>query len=167
MHCSCWGCITPCPAGSGTGSERGAPRHDRACDCLLARTPKAGGRPGSRWGGRGPSRRRLVRLCSSLFEPRCSPPGPMALSLPAVEDFDALVTAAVRADNTCGFAKCTASVVTLGQLCPHCGRRYCFSHCLPEVHRPCRGPGSGRGGGFVSGLWILGRHTPDGTSSWS
>ncbi|XP_024430147.2 DNA-binding protein SMUBP-2 isoform X1 [Desmodus rotundus] len=60
--------------------------------------------------------------------------GPVALSLPAVEDFDALVTAAVRADNTCGFAKCTASVVTLGQLCPHCGRRYCFSHCLPETH---------------------------------
>ncbi|XP_036991202.2 LOW QUALITY PROTEIN: DNA-binding protein SMUBP-2 [Artibeus jamaicensis] len=60
--------------------------------------------------------------------------GPEALSLPAVEDFDALVSAAVRADNACSFAKCTASVVTLGQLCLHCGRRYCLSHCLPEIH---------------------------------
>lgn len=42
--------------------------------------------------------------------------------------------AAIKADNTCGFAKCTASVVTLGQLCLHCGRRYCLSHHLPEVH---------------------------------
>ncbi|KAM5316922.1 DNA-binding protein SMUBP-2 [Glossophaga mutica] len=60
--------------------------------------------------------------------------GPAALGLPAVEDFDTLVSAAVRADNTCGFAKCTASVASLGQLCPHCGRRYCLSHCLPEIH---------------------------------
>lgn len=60
--------------------------------------------------------------------------GPAALDLPAAEDFDALVSAAVRADNTCGLAKCRASVATLGQLCPHCGRRYCLSHCLPEIH---------------------------------
>ncbi|KAM8816062.1 DNA-binding protein SMUBP-2 [Rhynchonycteris naso] len=60
--------------------------------------------------------------------------GPAALALPAVEDFDALVAAAMKADNTCALAKCTASVVTLGQLCPHCGRRYCLSHCLPEIH---------------------------------
>ncbi|XP_035885921.1 DNA-binding protein SMUBP-2 [Phyllostomus discolor] len=62
------------------------------------------------------------------------PPGPSAPGLPATEDFDALVSAAVRADNTCGFAKCTASVATLGQLCPHCVRRYCLGHCLPEIH---------------------------------
>ncbi|XP_061263253.1 DNA-binding protein SMUBP-2 [Bos javanicus] len=60
--------------------------------------------------------------------------GPAAIELPAEEDFDALVLAAIKADNTCGFAKCTASVVTLGQLCLHCGRRYCLSHHLPEVH---------------------------------
>ena len=67
----------------------------------------------------------------------CLPTGPAAIELPAEEDFDALVLAAIKADNTCGFAKCTASVVTLGQLCLHCGRRYCLSHHLPEV----RGPG--------------------------
>ncbi|KAF6103715.1 immunoglobulin mu DNA binding protein 2 [Phyllostomus discolor] len=60
--------------------------------------------------------------------------GPSAPGLPATEDFDALVSAAVRADNTCGFAKCTASIATLGQLCPHCVRRYCLGHCLPEIH---------------------------------
>uniref|UniRef100_G1PY47 AN1-type domain-containing protein n=2 Tax=Myotis lucifugus TaxID=59463 RepID=G1PY47_MYOLU len=57
-----------------------------------------------------------------------------ALDLPSTEDFDALVLAAMKADNTCGLAKCRASVVTLGQLCPHCNRRYCLSHCLPEIH---------------------------------
>lgn len=60
--------------------------------------------------------------------------GPAALDLPSTEDFDALVSAAVRADNTCGLTKCRASVVTLGQLCPHCSHRYCLSHCLPEIH---------------------------------
>ncbi|XP_076971556.1 DNA-binding protein SMUBP-2 isoform X2 [Tamandua tetradactyla] len=60
--------------------------------------------------------------------------GSAAIDMPAEEDFDALVSAAIKADNTCGFPKCTASVVTLGQLCLHCGRRYCLSHHLPEVH---------------------------------
>ncbi|KAM9660349.1 DNA-binding protein SMUBP-2 [Trichechus inunguis] len=60
--------------------------------------------------------------------------GRMAIALPVDEDFDALVSAAIKADNTCGFAKCLASVVTLGQLCLHCSRRYCLSHHLPEVH---------------------------------
>ncbi|XP_047374036.1 DNA-binding protein SMUBP-2 isoform X2 [Sciurus carolinensis] len=53
---------------------------------------------------------------------------------PPAEDFDALVSAAVKADSTCAHAKCSASVVTLGQLCQLCGRRYCLSHHLPEVH---------------------------------
>ncbi|XP_077718871.1 DNA-binding protein SMUBP-2-like isoform X4 [Canis aureus] len=60
--------------------------------------------------------------------------GHAAVDLPSEEDFDALVAAAVKADNTCGLAKCTASVVTLGQLCQHCGRRFCLSHHLPEIH---------------------------------
>ncbi|XP_011383089.1 DNA-binding protein SMUBP-2 isoform X3 [Pteropus vampyrus] len=63
-----------------------------------------------------------------------SPLGPVASDLPPEEDFDALVSAVIKADNTCGLAKCAASVVTLGQLCQHCGRRYCLSHHLPEVH---------------------------------
>lgn len=50
------------------------------------------------------------------------------------EDIDALISAAVKADNTCGFPRCKASVTTLGQLCPHCNRRYCLSHHIPEVH---------------------------------
>uniref|UniRef100_A0ABI8ASC9 Immunoglobulin mu DNA binding protein 2 n=1 Tax=Felis catus TaxID=9685 RepID=A0ABI8ASC9_FELCA len=60
--------------------------------------------------------------------------GHVAMDLPGEEDFDALVSAAVKADNTCGLAKCTASVATLGQLCLHCGRRFCLSHHLPEIH---------------------------------
>ena len=72
------------------------------------------------------------------------------MELPAGEDFDALVSAAIKADNTCGFAKCTASVVTLGQLCPHCGHRYCLSHHLPEVCAPRRAAG------LVSRSWAGG-----------
>lgn len=64
-----------------------------------------------------------------------SPLGPAAADLPPEDDFDALVSAVVKADNTCGFAKCAASVATLGQLCPHCGRRFCLGHHLPEVGR--------------------------------
>nr|XP_013803730.1 PREDICTED: DNA-binding protein SMUBP-2 [Apteryx mantelli mantelli] len=52
----------------------------------------------------------------------------------AAEDIDALISAAVKADNTCGFPRCKASVTTLGQLCLHCNRRYCLSHHIPEVH---------------------------------
>ncbi|NXJ77528.1 SMBP2 protein, partial [Trogon melanurus] len=52
----------------------------------------------------------------------------------AQEDIDALISAAVKADNTCGFPRCRAGVTTLGQLCPHCNRRFCLSHHVPEVH---------------------------------
>uniref|UniRef100_A0A8D2JA52 DNA-binding protein SMUBP-2 n=1 Tax=Varanus komodoensis TaxID=61221 RepID=A0A8D2JA52_VARKO len=50
------------------------------------------------------------------------------------EDFDALISAAIKADNTCGFSKCKASVTTLGQLCLHCNKLYCLSHHIPEIH---------------------------------
>ncbi|NXP15018.1 SMBP2 protein, partial [Thinocorus orbignyianus] len=52
----------------------------------------------------------------------------------AEEDVDALISAAVRADSTCGFPRCTASTTTLGQLCHLCHRRFCLSHHVPEVH---------------------------------
>ncbi|NWR80165.1 SMBP2 protein, partial [Centropus unirufus] len=52
----------------------------------------------------------------------------------AEEDIDALISAAVKADTTCSFPRCKASVTTLGQLCLHCGRRHCLSHHIPEVH---------------------------------
>ncbi|XP_021563759.1 DNA-binding protein SMUBP-2, partial [Carlito syrichta] len=58
--------------------------------------------------------------------------GHVNFRLPAEDDFDALVSAAIKADNTCGLAKCTASVATLGHFCQLCGRRYCLSHHLPE-----------------------------------
>ncbi|XP_048663567.1 DNA-binding protein SMUBP-2 [Marmota marmota marmota] len=61
-------------------------------------------------------------------------PGRAAPAAPAEEDFDTLLSAAMKADSTCAFAKCSASVVTLGQLCQLCGHRYCLSHHLPEVH---------------------------------
>ncbi|XP_034377122.1 DNA-binding protein SMUBP-2 [Arvicanthis niloticus] len=57
-----------------------------------------------------------------------------AMALPCEEDFDALVSAVVKADNTCSFSKCSASTTTLGQFCMHCSRRYCLSHHLPEIH---------------------------------
>lgn len=57
-----------------------------------------------------------------------------ATALPHEEDFDALVSAVVKADNTCSFSKCSASTTTLGQFCMHCSRRYCLSHHLPEIH---------------------------------
>ncbi|CAJ0939809.1 unnamed protein product [Ranitomeya imitator] len=49
------------------------------------------------------------------------------------DDFDALIAAAVKADNTCGFVKCKSSVVTVGDFCIHCSKRYCLSHHIPEV----------------------------------
>lgn len=56
------------------------------------------------------------------------------MALPCEEDFDALVSAVVKADNTCSFSKCSASTTTLGQFCMHCSHRYCLSHHLPEIH---------------------------------
>ncbi|MBN3311638.1 SMBP2 protein, partial [Atractosteus spatula] len=50
------------------------------------------------------------------------------------DDFDALIDAVVKADSVCGFSKCKASVLTLGQMCSFCNRRYCLSHHIPEVH---------------------------------
>lgn len=49
-------------------------------------------------------------------------------------DFDALISAVVKADSVCSFIKCKASVLTLGQLCVFCNRQYCLSHHIPEVH---------------------------------
>uniref|UniRef100_A0A8C0IEM7 Immunoglobulin mu DNA binding protein 2 n=1 Tax=Bubo bubo TaxID=30461 RepID=A0A8C0IEM7_BUBBB len=52
----------------------------------------------------------------------------------AEDDIDALISAAVKADTTCSFPRCKASITTLGQLCIHCNSRYCLSHHIPEVH---------------------------------
>uniref|UniRef100_A0A6I8PYP3 Immunoglobulin mu DNA binding protein 2 n=1 Tax=Xenopus tropicalis TaxID=8364 RepID=A0A6I8PYP3_XENTR len=50
------------------------------------------------------------------------------------ENFDALIAATMKADNTCGFAKCKTSVVTVADFCAHCNKRYCLSHHIPEIH---------------------------------
>ncbi|XP_054632106.1 DNA-binding protein SMUBP-2 [Dunckerocampus dactyliophorus] len=50
------------------------------------------------------------------------------------DNFDALISAVVKADSVCSFVKCKASVLTLGQLCFFCNRQYCLSHHIPEVH---------------------------------
>uniref|UniRef100_A0A7N6BYW2 DNA-binding protein SMUBP-2 n=1 Tax=Anabas testudineus TaxID=64144 RepID=A0A7N6BYW2_ANATE len=50
------------------------------------------------------------------------------------DDFDTLIGAVMKADSVCGFVKCKASVLTLGQLCIFCNRQYCLSHHIPEVH---------------------------------
>ncbi|NWS29560.1 SMBP2 protein, partial [Polioptila caerulea] len=60
--------------------------------------------------------------------------GKPAIESGAEEDFDALISAAIEADRTCGFPRCKASVTTLGQLCHHCQRLFCLSHHIPEVH---------------------------------
>lgn len=49
------------------------------------------------------------------------------------DDFDALMDAVKKADSVCSFAKCKASVLTLGQLCLFCNRQFCLSHHIPEV----------------------------------
>ncbi|MEQ2164211.1 hypothetical protein GOODEAATRI_004339 [Goodea atripinnis] len=49
------------------------------------------------------------------------------------DDFDALISAVVKADSVCSFVKCKTSVLTLGQLCLFCNRQYCLSHHIPEV----------------------------------
>ncbi|XP_056382691.1 DNA-binding protein SMUBP-2 [Hyla sarda] len=58
---------------------------------------------------------------------------PAAENLDA-DNFDALIASVVKADSTCGFAKCKSSVVTVGEFCVHCNKRYCLSHHIPEVH---------------------------------
>ncbi|XP_053800512.1 DNA-binding protein SMUBP-2 [Vidua chalybeata] len=60
--------------------------------------------------------------------------GKPAIRSTSGEDFDALISAAIKADRTCGFPHCKASVTTLGQLCHHCQRLFCLSHHIPEVH---------------------------------
>lgn len=57
----------------------------------------------------------------------------IAAAATADDDFEALIDAVVKAESVCGFIKCKASVLTLGQLCAYCNRQYCLSHHIPEV----------------------------------
>lgn len=60
--------------------------------------------------------------------------GEIAAASNADDDFDALISAVVKAESVCSFVKCKASVLTIGQLCQFCNRQYCLSHHIPEVH---------------------------------
>ncbi|NWV41948.1 SMBP2 protein, partial [Grantiella picta] len=72
--------------------------------------------------------------CGSRKKDKSEAKGKPAAGSAAGEDFDALISAAIEADRTCGFPRCKASVTTLGQLCHHCQRLFCLSHHIPEVH---------------------------------
>ncbi|KAM8807846.1 DNA-binding protein SMUBP-2 [Eudromia elegans] len=89
-------------------------------EARVAREPRAGPQRGDGSSGTRRDRRRDK--------------GKQSGAASAPEDFDALISAAVKADATCAFPRCAASVATLGQLCPHCRRRYCLGHHVPEVH---------------------------------
>ncbi|XP_042640469.1 DNA-binding protein SMUBP-2 isoform X2 [Tyto alba] len=65
-------------------------------------------------------------------EAKGKPAGTSGADSTAEEDIDALISAAIKADSTCSFPRCKASVTALGQLCLHCNRRYCLSHHIPE-----------------------------------
>ncbi|XP_075423760.1 DNA-binding protein SMUBP-2 isoform X2 [Ascaphus truei] len=67
-------------------------------------------------------------------DPRRKIDGPAGSACSDTESFDALIAATVKADSTCGFTKCKASVVTVGDFCVHCKKLFCLSHHIPEVH---------------------------------
>ena len=50
------------------------------------------------------------------------------------EDFDAVLAAAVKENTTCSVDRCKENAKILGQNCPFCGRRFCISHSMAEVH---------------------------------
>lgn len=50
------------------------------------------------------------------------------------DDFDSLIAAAIKLDNSCAFIKCKVKTHVLGQTCKFCGHRFCMSHGMPEIH---------------------------------
>ncbi|KFZ58583.1 DNA-binding protein SMUBP-2, partial [Podiceps cristatus] len=114
----------PVPAEPG-GSSKGSEKVDlKALHLERVQREKARREEASQW---------LNGRVSSVLSPG-EPAVNSGADSVAEEDIDALISAAVKADNTCGFPPCKASVTTLGQLCLHCNRRYCLSHHIPEVH---------------------------------
>lgn len=49
-------------------------------------------------------------------------------------DFDSLVAAAIKSNNSCAFIHCSESTKLVGQTCPFCKRIFCLHHSLSEVH---------------------------------
>ncbi len=50
------------------------------------------------------------------------------------DDFEALIAAAVRENNSCSFRKCKENAKTFGRNCEFCAKRFCIGHHIPEVH---------------------------------
>lgn len=50
------------------------------------------------------------------------------------EDFDELIADAIKENSTCHFKKCKTLVITMGQNCQYCAKRFCLSHHIPEGH---------------------------------
>ncbi|XP_069752975.1 DNA-binding protein SMUBP-2 isoform X3 [Narcine bancroftii] len=86
------------------------------------------------------------------------------LAIGEEEDIDALIAASIKADSVCGFLKCNGSILTLGQHCIHCNKRYCFSHHIPEVHG-CSGHAKAHARKLISreGILYAGSGTKDKT----
>ena len=50
------------------------------------------------------------------------------------EDVDALIAQFANDDSKCSFDRCKNSILTLGQICKFCRRRFCLKHGLAEIH---------------------------------
>lgn len=78
----------------------------------------------------------VIFFCGSIFSGKNkvkAGASEIAAAAAPDDDFDALMDAVKKADSVCSFAKCKASVLTLGQLCLFCNRQFCLSHHIPEV----------------------------------
>lgn len=78
----------------------------------------------------------VIFLCDSIFSGKNkvkAGASEIAAAAAPDDDFDALLDAVKKADSVCSFAKCKASVLTLGQLCLFCNRQFCLGHHIPEV----------------------------------
>ena len=50
------------------------------------------------------------------------------------EDFEELISETVKLNSTCSYGQCKASVKLIRQNCVYCGKHFCLSHHLAEVH---------------------------------
>jgi len=51
-----------------------------------------------------------------------------------VDDFDAVIAAAVKKNKSCASSRCKNSTALLGQDCVYCRQRFCLSHHIAEAH---------------------------------
>lgn len=79
--------------------------------------------------------------CTGAQEPSVRPkeklkvkPLPVSKANKKEEDEDEVLSEFRKLDTICNYTTCKAGITLLGQLCPHCNRRFCLSHHMPEVH---------------------------------